>query len=113
MLAATVYFFDTHHKNAIIFTAWIIVGIFSRNIYPKGKKYDRKMVMTLNLAKNKQKNTRRAIDAVLVDVPQNGFTRWIYNGNRAILPVKINLPTDRKGSSRPKIPSKNYLLRRI
>ena len=56
------------------------------------------MVITRNLAKNKQKTTRRAMDTV-TDVRQNGCTRGIYNGNRAIFPVKINFPTDGKGSS--------------
>ena len=37
-----------------------------------------------SLARNKRKTIRRAVEAV-VDVRQNGFARWIYNGNRATI----------------------------
>ena len=47
----------------------------------------------------------------MVDVRQNGCTRGIYNGNRAILPNKINLPTDRQGYSQPEVPRKKNIFR--
>ena len=111
ILAATVYFlgppikcdhFDCVKNRRFIFQKYL----------PKKEKYAQKMVMTQNLAKNKRKTTCHAMDAV-VDVRQNGFTRLIYNGNRANLPVKINLPTNRMGSGQPKIASKNCSARRI
>ena len=61
------------------------------------------MVMTRNLAKNKQKTTCHAKERG-VNVQQKGSTRWIYNGMELINQIKLNCQATVRAPAKPRYP---------